>query len=318
MLNPEAIIEAIPNALDTLEVPGGLPRGKVRDFYVLPDGKRRVLITTDRLIVFNRMIGLVPYKGQVLNQLSSWWFERTADVIPNHFISMPDPNVTIAREARPILLAVIVRGYITGITPTSLWTRYKAGEREIYGLKFPEGLKKNQALPQPIVTPTTKATVGHEDRLALSEVVNSKYIDAETWEKVQRAALALYARGQEIAARGGLILVDSKYEFGFDEETGELRLIDEIHTPDSSRFWKADTYADRFKQGREPENFDRELVRLWYVAQGGDESLQASQDLIVETSQRYQQVYEMITGRKFEPAPYPPHERIEKALAEHA
>ena len=267
MLSRKTIIEAIPHALETLEVPGGLPQGKVRDFYVLPDGKRRVLIATDRLTVFDHMIGLVPYKGQVLNELSAWWFERTADIIPNHFLSLPDPNVTIAREARPILLAMIVRGYITGITPTSLWKRYAAGEREIYGLKFPDGLKKNQALPEPIVTPTTKATIGHENRVPVQDVVNSKYIDAQTWEKVQAVALALYQRGREIAARGGLILVDSKYEFGFDVKSGELLLIDEIHTPDSSRYWKVDTYEDRIKAGREPEILDRELVRLWYAAQ---------------------------------------------------
>ncbi len=318
MLSRKTIIAAIPHALETLEVPGGLPQGKVRDFYVLPDGKRRVLIATDRLTVFDHMIGLVPYKGQVLNELSAWWFERTADIIPNHFLSLPDPNVTIAREARPILLAMIVRGYITGITPTSLWKRYAVGEREIYGLKFPEGLKKNQALPEPIVTPTTKATIGHEDRAPVQDVVNSKYIDAQTWEKVQAVALALYRRGREIAARGGLILVDSKYEFGFDVETGELLLIDEIHTPDSSRYWKADTYEDRIKAGREPEILDRELVRLWYAAQHPNHPDRASDDLIVETSQRYQQVYEMITGETFQPAPYPPHERIEAALAEYA
>ncbi|MEP7289101.1 MAG: phosphoribosylaminoimidazolesuccinocarboxamide synthase [Chloroflexota bacterium] len=318
MLSPEAIVEAIPQALDTLEVPGGMPSGKVRDFYVLPDGKRRVLITTDRLSVFDHMLGLVPYKGQVLNQLSAWWFERTTDIIPNHFLKMPDPNVTIAREARPILLAVIVRGYITGITPTSLWTRYEAGERNIYGLTFPDGLKKNQALPQLVVTPTTKSTVGHDDRAALSNAANSGYIDAKTWEQVQVAALALYQRGQEIAAQGGLILVDTKYEFGFDEESGALMLIDELHTPDSSRYWKADSYANRIEHEIEPEIFDRELVRLWYATQNPDQVREANQDLIVQTSQRYQQVYEMITGETFQPAPYPPHERIEAALAQYA
>ena len=158
MLSPDEILQAIPHALEGLEVPGGMPRGKVRDFYVMNDGKRRVLITTDRLSAFDHSIGLVPYKGQVLNQLSAWWFARTADIIPNHFISTPDANVTIARETRPILIEVIVRGYITGVTSTSLWTRYASGEREIYGMQFPDGLTKNQKLHHPVITPTTSSS----------------------------------------------------------------------------------------------------------------------------------------------------------------
>ena len=161
MLSSEKILQAIPNALDQFEVPGGLPRGKVRDFYVLADGKRRSLITTDRLVVFDQLIGLVPYKGQVLNELSAWWFEHTRDIIPNHLITVPDPNVSIVRETTPIQLEIVVRGYITGTTPTSLWTRYVSGEREIYGIRFPDNLTKNQALPAPIVTASTKSTVGH-------------------------------------------------------------------------------------------------------------------------------------------------------------
>ena len=318
MLSREAIIDTIPHALETLEVPGGLPQGKVRDFYVLPDSKRRVLIATDRLTVFDHMIGLVPYKGQVLNELSAWWFNHTADIVPNHFLGTPDPNVMIVREARPILLAMIVRGYITGITPTSLWWRYAAGEREIYGFTFPDGLKKNEALPEPIVTPTTKATIGHEDRVPIRDAVNSGYIDVQTWDRARTIALALYRRGQTIAAEGGLILVDSKYEFGFDVETGELMLIDELHTPDSSRYWRVNTYEERLRAGREPEILDRELARLWYAAQQPNEPGSASQDLIIQTSQNYQRVYEMITGETFQPAPYPPHERIEAALAEYA
>lgn len=321
MLSQKEIRAAIPQALESLEVPGGMPRGKVRDFYLLPDGRRRVLITTDRISVFDHLVGVVPYKGQVLNQLSAWWFGQTTNIVPNHFISMPDPSVTIARESRPILLEVIVRGYITGVTSTSLWTRYVLGEREIYGMKFADGFKKNQRLPQPVVTPTTKSTVGHDDRLALSEIVTKGYLDQQNWERVQAVALALYKRGQEIAARGGLILVDTKYEFGFDEETNELTLIDEIHTPDSSRYWKADTYDERFGKGLEPENFDKEMVRLWYVAQGYRGEGQApamSEDLIVAVSERYQQVYELITGNAFQPASYPAQERIEAALAEYA
>src|SRR5258708_29242579 len=193
MLSPEAILQAVPEALDKLEVPGDMPHGKVRDFYVTADGKQRVLITTDRLSVFDHAVGLGPYKGQILNALSAWWFKRTADLVPNHFVAMPDPNVMIGREARPILLAVIVRGYITGVTPTSLWPRYEAGEREIYGLKFPAGLKKNDDLSQPVVTPTTKSTVGRDDQQDVTDVVTQKYLSLDAWRTVQAAALALYA-----------------------------------------------------------------------------------------------------------------------------
>ena len=319
MLSPEAILQAVPEALDKLEVPGDMPHGKVRDFYVTADGKQRVLITTDRLSVFDHAVGLVPYKGQILNALSAWWFKRTADLVPNHFVAMPDPNVMIGRETRPILLAVIVRGYITGVTPTSLWPRYEAGEREIYGLKFPAGLKKNDALPQPVVTPTTKSTVGRDDRQVVTDVVSQKYLSMEAWQQVQAAALALYERGQEIAVRAGLILVDSKYEFGFDLQTRTLMLIDEVHTPDSSRYWKADTYAHRMATGREPENLDKELARLWYGTQryrGQNPLPPMSDDLIVSISQAYQQVYERITGETFQPASYPAQDRIEAVLAE--
>ncbi len=317
MLNPDQILHAIPHAFRTMEAPGGMPGGKVRDFYLLPDGKRRVLITTDRLSAFDRVIGLIPYKGQILNQLSAWWFAQTADIVPNHFISAPDPNVTIARESKPILLEVVVRGYITGVTRTSLWTRYEAGERNIYGIDFPDGLRKNQPLHTPLITPTTKANEGHDQRLTTREVVEKGYLDAATWERVQAAALALFKRGQEVAARGGLILVDTKYEFGIDAQTGELLLIDEIHTPDSSRYWNADTYTDRIAMGLEPENFDKELVRLWYGAQGykGDgEPPAMSDEIIIATSERYQLVYEHLTGQEFIPASYPADDRIEAAL----
>jgi phosphoribosylaminoimidazole-succinocarboxamide synthase len=319
MLSPEAILRAVPVALDKLEVPGDMPHGKVRDFYVTADGKQRVLIATDRLSVFDHMVGLVPYKGQVLNELSAWWFKQTADLMPNHLVAMPDPNVMIAREVRPILLAVVVRGYITGVTPTSLWTRYEAGERVIYGLTFPDGLKKNVALPQAIVTATTKSTVGRDDRQVVTDVVSQKYLSAEAWQQVQTAALALYGRGQELAARAGLILVDSKYEFGFDPKTRTLLLIDEIHTPESSRYWKAETYAQHLATGREPENLDKEVARLWYrmhSSAGQDALPPMNNELIVLISQAYQQVYERITGSLFQPAAYPAQDRIEAALAE--
>jgi phosphoribosylaminoimidazole-succinocarboxamide synthase len=319
MLSAEAILAAVPHALDKLEVPGGLPRGKVRDFYVTPDGKRRVLIATDRLSIFDHGVGLVPYKGQVLNQLSAWWFARTTDIVRNHFLQMPDPNVMVAREAQMIQLAVIVRGYITGVTPTSLWTRYEAGEREIYDSRLPDGLQKNEALPQPIVTATSKSTVGHDDRQALSKITVGKYhLAPEAWEQIQALALKLYERGQAVAARGGLILVDSKYEFGVDVETRDFMLVDELHTPESSRYWKADSYASQMALGREPENLDKEIARLAYKAQGYDGKKPLpplTETLIVSLSQAFQQVYERLTGETFEAASYPAQGRIERALA---
>lgn len=318
MLAPEAILQAIPSALEKFEVPGDIPHGKTRDFYVTSDGRQRVLIATDRLSIFDRQVGLVPYKGQILNALSAWWLKATADIIPNHFIAMPDPNVMVVSEASPILLAVIVRGYITGVTPTSLWPRYEAGERDIYGLRFADGLRKNDPLPQPIVTPTTKSTLGREDRQVVTEKEIQNYVTAEAWQQIQMAALALYERGQDLAARAGLILVDSKYEFGFDPQTQALMLIDELHTPDSSRFWKADSYAQRQAVGREPENLDKEQARLWYgrsSLRGQDHFPPLNDDLIVSLSQAYQEVYERLTGETFVPAAYPAQERIETAIA---
>jgi len=316
MLDNETILKALPIALHQFEIPGDLPRGKVRDYYILEDGKRRVLITTDRLSVFGEFLGLVPYKGQILNQLSAWWFERTEDIIPNHFISMPDPNVTVAQETRPVQLEVVVRGYITGITPTSLWTRYASGEREIYGKRFPDGLRKNDPLPQPVVTPTTKSTIGREDRAIVNDVVKRQFLDAQTWQRVQDIALALYQRGQNIASQCGLILVDTKYEFGINEDTGELVLIDELHTPDSSRYWDGTTYQQRIRAGLEPDNLDKEAVRLWYVSQQDKTSKvpQINGDLIVLTSQRYQRVYERLVSEPFVPAEYPAQDRIQAAL----
>src|SRR5579859_5339818 len=222
MLSAEKIRQAIPHTLHGIEAPGGMPHGKVRDFFLLPDHKRRVLITTDRLNAFERHVGTIPFKGQILNELSAWWFERTKDIVPNHFISMPDPNVMIGWETRAILLEVVVRGFITGTTRTSLWTRYAAGERQIYGFTFPDGMKKNQALHEPLITPATKTQEGKDERLTLLEVVERGFVSAQVWEKIQTAALALFKRGQELAQRSGLMLVDTKYEFGLSPNTGDL------------------------------------------------------------------------------------------------
>jgi phosphoribosylaminoimidazole-succinocarboxamide synthase len=234
-------------------------------------------------------------------------------VIANHKIDVPDPNATIVTVVKPFAVEVIVRGYITGVTSTALWYRYSIGERDIYGYHFPEGLRKNQQLPEPIITPTTKGgPTGHDERLTCAEVVEHGILDRDTWDQVQAAALAIFKRGQEIAAKNGLILVDTKYEFGRAPD-GRVLLIDEVHTPDSSRFWKAESYAERLAQSAEPENFDKEFVRLAYAEQGyrGDGPIPAMpDDLWIAAGERYIQIYEMLTGQMFEPGAYPIEPRL--------
>ena len=302
------LLNLLANALDETHLP--LPNrqsGKVRDWYDLPHA-RRLIVTTDRLSAFDRVLARVPYKGQVLNQLSAWWFEQTRDIIPNHIVSLPDPNASIVRTAEPILVEVIVRGYITGVTSTALWYRYSLGERDIYGYQFPEGLRKNSRLPEPIITPTTKGgATGHDERLTCAEVVEKGLLAVQVWDQVQAAALSIFKRGQAVAQQAGLILVDTKYEFGLAAD-GSIVLIDEVHTPDSSRFWKADSYDERFAAGTDPDNFDKEFVRIAYADQGyrGDGQIpDMPAELWVSASERYIQIYEMLTGSIFEPGAYP-------------
>src|SRR5688572_4208686 len=211
MISRDQLRQLLPNALGETSLPlPGKTSGKVRDWYDLPDGKR-LIITTDRLSAFDRILATVPYKGQVLNQLSAWWFEQTRDIIPHHIISVPDPNAGLVQVAEPFTVEVIVRGYITGVTSTALWYRYSLGERDIYGYQFPEGLRKNEKLPVPIITPTTKGgATGHDERLTCAEVVTNGHLDQKTWDEVQRAALAIFKRGQQVASQAGLILVDTK------------------------------------------------------------------------------------------------------------
>jgi len=313
MISKKDLSTLIPQALYETNLPlTGKQSGKVRDWYDLPDGQR-LIVTTDRLSAFDRILAQVPYKGQVLNQLSAWWFAQTKDIIPNHLISMPDPNISIVRVAEPILVEVIVRGYITGVTSTALWYRYSLGERKIYGYTFPDGLQKNSALHEPIITPTTKGgETGHDERLTCAEVVEKGLLNAETWDRVQTAALAIFKRGQELARKAGLILVDTKYEFGTAPD-GSIVLIDEVHTPDSSRFWKADTYEARFSAGEDPENFDKEFVRLAYAEKGyrGDGEIpEMPVELWASASERYITIYEMLTGKIFVPGDYPVEARM--------
>lgn len=309
MLNHATLQAMIPQALRSLDVdwPYQHTSGKVRESYALPEA-RRLLVTTDRLSAFDVVLAALPYKGQVLNQLSAFWFEHTADVITNHLLDVPDPNVSLVQECEALPVEVIVRGYITGSTKTALWTLYAAGNREIYGYTFPDGLQKNDKLPAPIITPTTKAGPGeHDERLTCAEVVERGLLDARTWQIVQDAALAIFERGQTVAEAAGFCLVDTKYEFGRAPD-GSLMLIDEVHTPDSSRYWRADTMRDA-----QPDQWDKEYVRLWYAQQDyrGDGPPPALPgEVIAEAARRYIGLYEGLTGQTFEPGDYPAGPRI--------
>ena len=274
--------------------------GKVRDIYIAPD--HITLIATDRHSSFDRNIAYVPFKGEVLNQISLFYFDKTKDIIQNHVLFTPDPNVLIAKKCTPLPIEAVVRGYITGITSTSLWVHYQEGKRDFGNFILPEGLKKNQKLTEPVFTPSTKFEE-HDRTLSPDEIVAEGLLKREVIEEVERVAKALFKRGQEIALEQGLILVDTKYEFGLDD-MGKLTLIDEIHTPDSSRYWKAVSYDERFNEGAEPEYFDKEFLRLWFKDNCDpykDEVLpKAPAHLVAELSRRYIEIYETITGKKFE------------------
>lgn len=292
------------NILKTVNLTGfgGKYQGKVRDFYILKD--KRIIVTTDRQSAFDVNLGFIPQKGQVLNLLASFWFEKTKDIIPNHIMSIPDPNVSITHNAEMIPIEMIVRGYISGVTKTSIWYSYSRGEREIYGIKFPEGLKKNQKLPRPVITPTTHGggKDGHDERLTKNEILKRKIVPKSLYEQMEKTALVLFERGTKICSRAGLILVDTKYEFGLYK--GKLMLVDEIHTPDSSRFWIKATYKKRFSASVEPENFDKEFLRLWYNKHGytGDGAPPPMpESLAQKVSKRYKDVYKMLTGKKLAP-----------------
>lgn len=290
--------------------------GKVRVSYEF-GVDHRLFITTDRLSAFDRIIARVPYKGQVLNQLAAWWFEQTRDIIANHAVEVPDPNVLIARSATPLTVEVVVRGHITGVTDTALWTQYATGARTIYGHRLPDGLLKNTELPSPIVTPTTKAEFGgHDVPLSCAAVVDEGHVDAALWGQVHDAALALFDRGRARASDAGLILADTKYEFGVDSH-GDLLLIDEVHTPDSSRYWIADTYAELMADGSEPQNLDKEVVRRALAAAGytGEGPIpELDVEVWEQTSQRYIHIYERLTGSRFEHGRYPVGPRIASAI----
>ena len=284
---------------ETSFLKGNKRTGKVRDQYDV--GDKIVLITTDRQSAFDRVLASIPFKGQVLNQTSAWWFKKTEHIVANHLIEMPDPNVVIAKKCKVIPIEFVVRGYITGSTSTSLWTVYNSGDREYCGNKLPEGLIKNQKLDDNMLTPTTKEE--HHDRpISPKDIIKEGWMTKEDWGFCSKIALDLFSFGQKVAAEHGMILVDTKYEMGVDE-SGNILLIDEIHTPDSSRYWIKNTYEQRIENGLEPENIDKEFLRLWFVDNcdpyNDDELPPAPDDLVVELSNRYIYLYETITGESF-------------------
>lgn len=276
-------------------------KGKVRENYDLPDGKR-IIIATDRISAFDRILASIPFKGAVLTQTARYWFERTADICPNHVVSYPHPNVVIGTRLDILPVEIVVRGYLAGTTSTSILTKYKAGEREMYGVTLPDGMRDNQKLDQPLITPTSKEfDGGHDEPLSPRQILDQGLLTAEQWDTVSRYALALFKRGQELSSKNGLILADTKYEFGTDKD-GNIILADEIHTPDSSRFWIADSYEAAFAAGKRPRSFDKDFIRAWVNERCDpykDAIPEIPEDLIVQTSDVYLQAYKMITGKSF-------------------
>lgn len=299
MISETIILNQLKNTLEKTSLPISKKyEGKVRDNYYKDD--KIIMVTTDRISAFDHVLGTVPFKGQILTQIAIFWFDKTKDIIQNHLLDLPDPNVMVVQKCEPLPVEMIVRGYITG----SLWRDYSAGKREIYGLKLPEGLKKDQKFPSPILTPSTKEDKGkHDLPISKEEIISKGLVNRIKYEEMEKIALALYARGVEHAKKQGLILVDTKYEFGLLK--GKLMLMDEIHTPDSSRYWIAKEYDKRFKTGVEQLMLDKENIRQWLIDKHGFSGYgtppKLNSDIKTLISKKYIEVYEQITGLKFEP-----------------
>lgn len=318
-IDPETLRLGLERTIESTSFPGlgAKYAGKVRDNYTRSDGTR-VMITTDRISAFDRVIGTLPFKGQILNGLSAWWFEITRDVAPSHVLSVVDPNVLHAIECSPLPAEFVVRGYLTGVTSTSIWTHYARGERTFAGHVLPEGMKKNEPLPEPILTPSTKAARGgHDITISRSELLATGALSEDDFDRAAALAMALYRRGREICASRGLILVDTKYEMGKTRD-GRIVVIDEMHTPDSSRYWLEASYEARLSRGEEPESFDKEYVRRWLADAGftGDGPVPAIPDEVrVEAARRYAEACETIRGAPFVPDLEDPEPRMRRNLA---
>ncbi|MGH6987713.1 MAG: phosphoribosylaminoimidazolesuccinocarboxamide synthase [Caulobacteraceae bacterium] len=272
-----------------------IARTKVRDHYLLPDGNR-LMVATDRLSAFDRLVASIPLKGQILTRLSSYWFGATTDIVPNHLVRVPDPNAIICKPLEMLPVEFVVRDYLTGSTSTSIWTMYRSGDPRPYGISLPEGLRENEKLPETVITPAAKGA--HDQPLTSKEAIGRGLVSDALWEEASAAALAVFARGRELAARKGILLVDTKYEFGLDLE-GRLVLADELHTPDSSRFWMADSYETRLREGLQPDRLDKDIIRRWLISQC-DPNLDplpvAPDDILLEVAAAYGRAFELITG----------------------
>ncbi len=312
------LFAALEHPLEATDLPklGKKYKGKVRDCYTTEAGER-IIVVTDRISAFDRSLGVLPLKGQLLNGVAAYWFEQTKHLVPNHVIRVPDPNVMIAMECEPLPVEMVLRSYLTGTTSTSIWVHYARGEREFCGHRLPDGLVKHQKLPETLLTPSTKAPQGdHDVSASREEILRISGMKPEDFDEAARLAQLLFAEGQRLCAERGLILVDTKYEFGKTKD-GKIVVIDEIHTPDSSRFWFAESYDERMSRGEDPESFDKEYLRRFLSAQGftGDGPVPTIPDEIrVESSVRYQIAVEKIMGRPFEPNLEEPIARIRKNL----
>jgi phosphoribosylaminoimidazole-succinocarboxamide synthase len=316
-MDPRLLHEQCSRTLERTDLSelGRLEEGKVRDNYLADE--RRFIVVTDRVSCFDVVVSTLPFKGQVLNQCAAFWFERTASIAPNHLLEVPDPNVSVVRECRPLPVEFVHRGYLTGSTSTSIWFAYERGERMYCGHRLPEGLQRHERLPEPLLTPTTKAPRGQHDQLtSRDEILASGTLDAALFDEAARLTAELFAEGQRWAESRGLILADTKYELGLDRDGG-LVLIDEIHTPDSSRYWYRDAYERALSQGREPEALDKEYVRRWLGDQGyhGDGAIpEIPVEVRCEAARRYIEAFEQITARAFEPDTEDPAPRIRRNL----
>jgi phosphoribosylaminoimidazole-succinocarboxamide synthase len=303
MIDDATLRALLPKTLEAtdLPIPGAAKYfGKVRDNYTV--GDRRTIVVTDRISAFDVVLGTIPCKGQVLNKMAAHWFEATRDVAPNHMIGIPDPTVMVALNCTPIPVEMVMRAFLTGVTSTSIWHHYQKGAREFCGHQLPDNLKKNQPLPRAILTPSTKAEKGgHDVSASREEILKMGAVDAATFDEAAAIAERLFAFGRKAASERGLILVDTKYELGRAPD-GKIVVIDEIHTPDSSRYWFAEDYEARLAAGEEPRSLDKEYVRRWYAAQGytGDgPPPPLSDEVRVEAAKRYIEAYERITGETF-------------------
>jgi phosphoribosylaminoimidazole-succinocarboxamide synthase len=289
--------------------------GKVRDNYV-GEG-RRTIVVTDRVSCFDVVVGTIPLKGQVLNQLAAFWFEKTKDLVPNHLLSVPDPNVSVVRECEIMPVEFVYRGYLTGVTSTSIWYAYSRGAEEYCGHNLPKGLRKHQKLPEPLLTPTSKAPKGgHDELTSRAQIIERGIMSEERFDAVAKLGASLFAAGQAWAESRGLILVDTKYEMGISAD-GEVVVADEIHTPDSSRYWYRDTYEQAMSQGRDPQALDKEYVRRWLADQdylGDGEPPALTDEVRCEAARRYIEAYERITGTDFVPDLEPAEARIRRNL----